>query len=436
MSGLSIRIEGLNISAELACIITRDDFCLWNDAMGSPWLTIVNLSNCKPCDVKSYLARFSCRNILALLAPEQGELAAAAMRAGVQDYLLIPVETEQLLASIQRLHRLELPDSSLIVSASVSRQLLMLAHRAATTEASVLLLGESGTGKEPLARYIHRHSSRAHKPFIAINCAAIPESILESVLFGHVKGAFTGAICDRAGKFEQANGGTLLLDEIGEMPLPLQAKLLRVLQEREVERLGGNNMISLDIRIIASTNRDLRQAVDLGHFREDLFYRLDVLPLKISPLRDRKADILPLAEHFLNLYRQTDSQSECYFSDHAEQALISYDWPGNVRELENCIQRALVMRRGLAIQAVELGLTPQEEILEIERVGSTEGLKASKQHAEFQYIIDVLKRFNGQRTLSAEALGMTTRALRYRLVQMRDAGIDIEMLLQLAGRAA
>lgn len=436
MGGLSIRIEGLNISAELACKITQEDFYLWSDAMELPWLTIVNLSDCSPCDVKSYLARFPGRNIVALLAPEQGELAAAAMRAGVQDYLLIPVETEQLLASIQRLHRLELPDSSLVVAASVSRQLLMLAHRAATTEASVLLLGESGTGKEPLARYIHRHSSRSHKPFVAINCAAIPESILESVLFGHVKGAFTGAICDKAGKFEQANGGTLLLDEIGEMPLPLQAKLLRVLQEREVERLGGQHVIPLDIRIIASTNRDLRQAVEFGHFREDLFYRLDVLPLKIKPLRERKADILPLAEHFLNLYGQSDCSSRCYFSEHARQVLVTYDWPGNVRELENCIQRALVMRRGQAIQVAELGLNIQEETLELEPLGASDGLKASKQQAEFQYIIDVLKRFNGQRTLSAEALGMTTRALRYRLVQMREAGIDIEMLLEQAGRAA
>jgi two-component system response regulator FlrC len=414
----------------------HENFCLWNDKMDLPWLTIVNLSDCSPSDVKDYLARFPSRNQLALLAPEQGELAAAAMRAGVQDYLLIPVESEQLLASIHRLRRLELPDSSLVVSASVSRQLLMLAHRAATTEASVLLLGESGTGKEPLARYIHRHSSRSHKPFIAINCAAIPESILESVLFGHVKGAFTGAICDKAGKFEQANGGTLLLDEIGEMPLTLQAKLLRVLQEREVERLGGQHAIALDIRIIASTNRDLRQAVELGHFREDLFYRLDVLPLKISPLRERKADILPLAEHFLDLYHQPDTTSTCYFSEHARQALVSYDWPGNVRELENCIQRALVMRRGLAIQAADLGLNIQLEVQAVEHPEVTDGLRASKQQAEFQYIIDVLKRFNGQRTLSAQALGMTTRALRYRLVQMREAGIDIEMLLEQAGRAA
>lgn len=436
MIGLSIRIEGLNLEADLLCKIMQEDFCLWKDGMEVPWLTVINLSSCSPSDVKDYLTRFPGRNQLALLAPEQSELATAAMRAGVQDYLLIPVESEQLLASIHRLRRLELPDSSLVVSAAVSRQLLMLAHRAATTEASVLLLGESGTGKEPLARYIHRHSSRSHKPFIAINCAAIPESILESVLFGHVKGAFTGAVCDKAGKFEQANGGTLLLDEIGEMPLALQAKLLRVLQEREVERLGGQHAIPLDIRIIASTNRDLRQAVELGNFREDLFYRLDVLPLKIRPLRERKTDILPLAEHFLNLYSQTDATSACYFSDHAKQTLVSYDWPGNVRELENCIQRALVMRRGLAIQAAELGLNVQEEVLPVEHRDVTDGLRASKQQAEFQYIIDVLKRFNGQRTLSAQALGMTTRALRYRLVQMRDAGIDIETLLEQAGRAA
>ncbi|NMH66746.1 sigma-54 dependent transcriptional regulator [Shewanella salipaludis] len=436
MSHLSIRVVGLDLPARVADELLQSGMRFWDESLELPWLTLVALSDCRSSDVAERLARHPGQNQVALLAPEQSELAAAAMRAGVQDYLLIPVAAEQLLALIHRLHRLEQPDTSLVVAAAVSRQLLMLAHRAAATEASVLLSGESGTGKEPLAHYIHRHSSRADKAFVAINCAAIPESMLESVLFGHVKGAFTGAIGDKPGKFEQANGGTLLLDEIGEMPLLLQAKLLRVLQEREVERLGGHQSIALDIRVIASTNKDLRQAVDEGSFREDLFYRLDVLPLKISPLRERKADILPLAEHFLRLYDTQDAGNASYFSDHARQLLVAHEWPGNVRELENCIQRALVLRRGQAIQAAELGLTADKDTVATETDSAPSGLKASKRQAEFQYIVDILKRCSGNRSHSADALGMTTRALRYKLAQMRDAGIDVDQLLQRAGHAA
>ncbi|BDM62733.1 hypothetical protein NFHSH190041_01850 [Shewanella sp. NFH-SH190041] len=335
---------------------------------------------------------------------------------------------------------MELVDQSLVAAAPVSKQLLMLAHRAAITDASILLTGESGTGKEPLARYVHRHSPRADKPFIAVNCAAIPEQILESVLFGHTKGAFTGATHDQPGKFELANGGTLLLDEIGELPLLLQSKLLRVLQEREIERVGSHKTINLDIRIIAATNRDLRQAVKVGQFREDLFYRLDVLPLNIRPLRERREDILPLAEHFIQRHIHLTQGQNCYFSDAAKKLLLSYDWPGNVRELENTIQRALVLRHGQALQAAELGIKPelnQTNIINSEvPLNSSEGLKASKKHAEFQYIIDTLKRFSGHRSRSADALGMTTRALRYKLAQMRDAGVNIDQLLEQASQAA
>lgn len=434
MDNLKIRLVDFTLSVATLERLKSQGFTLWRQGNTVPWLTIINLSQFKPSQLAGHLSGFSSKNFLALLAPEQGELAAAAMQSGVQDYLLLPVEDEQLIASISRLHRLEQPDPKLIVAAPVSRQLLMLAHRAATTEATVLLTGESGTGKEPLANYIHRHSSRAHKPFIAINCAAIPETMLESILFGHTKGAFTGASSDKAGKFEQANGGSLLLDEIAEMPLALQAKLLRVLQEREVERLGGSQAIPLDIRVIAATNKDLRQAVENGTFREDLFYRLDVLPLKIFPLRDRKTDILPLAEHFLHRF---DTQGvECYFSRQAREALLAYDWPGNVRELENCIQRALVMRRGQAIQAAELGLSVGCEIQFPESHSPISGLKESKRQAEFQFIVDILRRVQGNRSQTAAELGMTTRALRYKLAQMRDAGIDVDQLLQRAGNAA
>ena len=409
--------------------LSLQGFELWQPGSGTPWVSMINLSCCRGDELVDKLSLYPGKNQIALLDPEQTELATRAMQLGVQDYLLLPLNGDQVISLLQRLRRLEQPDTDLVVSSTVSRQLLMLAHRAAATEASVLLTGESGTGKEPIARYIHQNSNRANQPFIAVNCAAIPESILESILFGHVKGAFTGASSDQPGKFELANGGTLLLDEIGEMPFILQSKLLRVLQEREVERLGGHRSIPLNIRVIASTNKDLRKAVKSGDFREDLFYRLDVLPLKISPLRERREDILPLAEHFLQRYKRLSDNQVCYFSEAAQQRLLSHDWPGNVRELENSIQRALVMRRGQALQAAELGIESKEHHATVKVEGSEMGLKASKKQAEFQYILDTLKRFKGHRSQSAQSLGMTTRALRYKLVQMREEGIDIEQAL-------
>lgn len=433
MTPNDIRLIDASLPDNSLSQLALQGFETWQSGATTPWLTMINLSDCKNSEVAARLSQFPGKNQVALLAPEQTELATTAMQLGVQDYLLLPLENEQIYSLVQRLRRLEQPDAELVVVSPISRQLMMLAHRAASTEATVLLTGESGTGKEPLARYIHRHSTRAAKPFIAVNCAAIPESILESILFGHNKGAFTGATSDQAGKFELANGGTLLLDEIGEMPVQVQAKLLRVLQEREVERLGGHKSIPLDIRIIASTNRDLRKAVQTGNFREDLFYRLDVLPLKISPLRDRREDILPLAAHFLLRYQHLAAGQSCYFSDQAKLRLTSHNWPGNVRELENTIQRALVMRRGQALQACELGIEGESALIDETRVQSENGLKASKKHAEFQYILDTLRKFNGHRSQSAQALGMTTRALRYKLAQMREEGIDIELAL---GKAA
>ncbi|MBM7071621.1 sigma-54-dependent Fis family transcriptional regulator [Shewanella sp. 202IG2-18] len=413
------------ISDDLIQALECEGFNLVTNCQQTPWLSLVNLSKVSAECIEVELAKVNGTNKVALLNAEQSENAAQAMKLGVQDYLLLPLQQEQLIALVIRLKELEKTNHNYIVSSPVSRQLLMLAHRSAMTEASVLITGESGTGKEPLARYIHQNSSRANKPFIAINCAAIPESILESLLFGHSKGAFTGAQADQPGKFELANGGTILLDEIGEMPLLLQAKLLRVLQEREVERLGDHKSISLDIRIIAATNRDLRAAVNNGEFREDLFYRLDVLPLKTLPLRERRSDILPLAEHFLSKYNM-DTPLQ-FFSDQAKQVLMAHDWPGNVRELENCIQRALVLRRGQVIQMADLGLEIKSSAVLIETKETS--LKQSKQQAEFQFVIDALKRFNGHRCKTAEFLEMTTRALRYKLAQMREQGIDIDTIL-------
>ncbi|GGE89864.1 sigma-54-dependent Fis family transcriptional regulator [Shewanella carassii] len=422
------------VTAQTAQLMEDEGFNIIES--GQSWLALVDISDCTPEEVAGRLHRQRAHNLVALLQPEQTELAVKAMQAGAQDYLLLPLDEGQLIKLLFRLRQMEQEDSELVVASPLSRQLLMLAHRTAKADTTVLLTGESGTGKEPLAHFIHRHSSRREQPFVAVNCAAIPEQILESVLFGHVKGAFTGASSDQPGKFELAEGGTLLLDEIAELPLSLQAKLLRVLQEREVERVGSHKVIPLNIRVIAATNKNLKEAVSQGRFREDLYYRLDVLALELKPLRDRAEDIIPLAEHFIQLYSYLTNGHECYLSEAAKKALISYDWPGNVRELENVIQRALVMRHGTILQVVDLGIRLPDNIEVMAAVPeSINGLKASKKHAEFQYVIEVLKRFGGHRSRSADALGMTTRALRYKLVQMRDAGIDIDSLLAKAKAA-
>src|ERR1700760_382777 len=229
-----------------------------------------------------------------------------------------------------------------------SIRLIELARRVAASDCTVLIVGESGTGKEVLARFIHRCSPRSRQPFIAVNCAAIPENMLEAMLFGYERGAFTGAHAAHPGKFEQAQGGTLLLDEITEMPLGLQAKLLRVLQEREVERLGGRTPISLDVRVLATTNRRLREEVSAGRFREDLYYRLNVFPLAISPLRARREDVLPLAMQLLSGRCRPGAQIPA-LSAEAAQLLLTYPWPGNVRELDNLLQRALILVNGPVI---------------------------------------------------------------------------------------
>lgn len=368
--------------------------------------------------------------ILAMVEGGQSQQAAAAMRAGAIDYLLKPFQHAQALTAIEQASSLRQPIPNMVVAAASSRQVIQLAHRAAKTDATVLVSGESGTGKERLAQYIHEVSPRANGPFVALNCAAIPESMLEATLFGHTKGAFTGATASQAGKFEMANGGTLMLDEISEMPLPLQAKLLRVLQEREVERLGSHQKISLDVRIIAATNKNLAEEVDAGHFRQDLFYRLDVLPLSWPALRERKEDILPLTRFFINKYAAGQNYS---MSFDAERTLVAHQWPGNVRELENVIQRALIMARGLELQADDLMLpasvAPQPVVKPTEKVNA-EGLAASKKAAEFQYVLETLTRFDGHRARAAEALGVTTRALRYKLAAMREQGIDVERVVR------
>ncbi len=361
--------------------------------------------------------------------------AVDAMRSGATDYLVKPFEPEVLVDMISRyLPRLEQSETKLVHEDPRSAQLVSLAARVAASDATVMISGDSGTGKEVLARFIHERSSRATGPFIAINCAAIPENMLEAVLFGYEKGAFTGAYQARAGKFEQAQGGTLLLDEISEMDLGLQAKLLRVLQEREVERLGGKDLIPLDVRVLATTNRKMREEVAAGRFREDLFYRLNVFPLHISKLHDRPADIIPLAKRLVQRH-YTGGKPLPRFSRAARQALLEHPWPGNVRELENVIQRALILMCGEQIEVADLqfewdvvdmpALAPAAEIPAENPQLNEKVLESGLKNRENQLILDALRADAGSRKLAAERLGISPRTLRYKLARMRDAGIPI-----------
>ena len=362
------------------------------------------------------------------------EKAAALLEQGCVDYLLAPFSQSQVAALLRRHEHASNAEEGFVSCSQAGRRLLAMAQRVALTRAPILITGETGTGKELMARYIHRFSSvNGDAPFIAVNCAAIPEQMLESILFGHERGAFTGAVTAQPGKFELANGGTLLLDEIGELPLGLQAKLLRVLQEQRVERLGGRKEIELNVRIVAATNRDLQAEVAAGRFRADLMFRLDVLPLHISPLRERKEDVLPLARRFIRKYAPQE-HSDNLLTAEACQALLCHDWPGNARELENTLQRALVLRNGLFIQPRDLGLNldnlPLAEPV-LASVAPLEGgkaaLRASGKWAEYQHVLDTIRRCGGHKTRAAESLGMTTRALRYRLNAMREQGVQVPL---------
>ncbi len=315
-----------------------------------------------------------------------------------------------------------------VACAANSQRLLELARRVAGSHCTVLIWGESGTGKEVLARYIHRRSLRAKGPFIGVNCAAIPENMLEAMLFGYERGSFTGAHAAHPGKFEQAQGGTLLLDEVTEMPLGLQAKLLRVLQEREVERLGGRETINLDVRVIATTNRRLREEVAAGRFREDLYYRLNVFPLAIAPLRLRRDDVLPLAMQLLTAHCRPGEQIPA-LSAEAAHRLLTYSWPGNVRELDNLLQRALILLNGPVIGAEHIQFElaneapPGETALTAQC--SVASLAGSLIQAERDLILDALKSGQGNRREAAERLGISPRTLRYKLARLREAGVEV-----------
>ena len=373
--------------------------------------------------------------VVLMTAYAEVDKAVDAMRSGACDFLLKPFEPQALLAHINKYELPETGESAGVVAIDpVSRELFAMAQRVAQTDATVLLTGESGVGKEVVARFIHRNSGRKDGPFVAINCAAIPDSLLEATLFGYEKGAFTGAQQAQAGKFEQAQDGTLLLDEVTEMPMSLQAKLLRVLQEREAERVGGKKPVPLNIRIIATSNREMAEAVAKGVFREDLYYRLNVFPVEIPGLRRRREDIVAIARHFVVEHGGRFGRPGVSLSPAAEAALTAHDWPGNVRELENVIQRALILSSGPTIGAEHLNLVakPLLDAAVTEApsggAGPASGLTEVEKRAdnmkdlERDHILRTLTEVGGSRKMAIERLGISERTLRYKLQQYRDEG--------------
>jgi len=361
--------------------------------------------------------------------------AVNAMQEGAADYLLKPFSTETLQETINKvLATIEQPDQSneqAIVRRSSPAQrdlitqdqqlvnILQIAKNVAPTDATILILGESGTGKELLASYIHRHSGLAKQPYITMNCAALPEHLAESELFGYEKGAFTGAACRRIGKFELAHRGTLLLDEISEMSLPLQAKLLRVLQEKEIDRVGGSHPIAMQTRVITTSNIDLRQAIRDGQFREDLYYRINVIPLVLPPLRSRRKDIALLADHFLKSLNKGNLQHDIRLAPETMDLLMKYDWPGNVRELKNTLARAVLMGNEPIIRPQHLFL--EDTTSSEERAGGVQ-VGLSVKAMERELIMKTLKEVDDNRTRAAAILGISIRTLRNKLHEYRKAG--------------
>lgn len=385
--------------------------------------------------VREIKKRMPSTHVVVMTAFGSVETAVEAIKLGASDFLLKPFAADALDQVVAGLGEV-LPEAGSLGeprAASVRpilthdpgmQRLLGLVEGVATSQATILIYGESGTGKELLARFIHGRSPRAHRPFIAVNCAALPEGLLESELFGHERGAFTGALMRKLGKFELAHQGTLLLDEISEMNLPLQAKLLRVLQEREVDRVGGSGPVSVNIRVIATTNKPLHREVEAGRFREDLYYRLNVFPVTVPPLRERPADIALLARHFVQVAAVRNGVAAPALSDRAIAHLETRAWRGNVRELENAVERAVLVSAGGTIEADHFA---------IESAGSRESVGApgcmspsacgSLWEMERDLIVRTLARVAQNRTKAARELGISVRTLRNKLREYRQ-GVD------------
>lgn len=349
------------------------------------------------------------------------------IKAGAKEYIPLPPDQE-LIAAI--LEAAAADHHQFIFHDAVMANMVALADKIAKSDASVLILGESGVGKEVMARYIHKQSNRHDKNFVSLNCAAIPEQLLESELFGHEKGAFTGALARRIGKFEQAHGGTLLLDEISEMEPKLQAKLLRVIQERELERVGGNQTVKVDVRILATSNRNLEEEIKKGTFREDLYFRLNVINLTLPPLRERPRDIVYLAKFFAEKYAKLNGIKFKEWHKDALYKLEHYPWPGNVRELENIVHRTLLLANSEILQAEDVRLnqaqmTAQPEIKTTE--SQTQQVGQTVAAVEKKLIIDTLHHCLGNRTHAAQILGISIRTLRNKLKQYSDEGTDIPL---------
>ena len=361
--------------------------------------------------------------------------AAGAIRAGAKEFIPLPPDAELIAAVLAAVSDDNRP---MVVRDPGMEQIIAMADQIAPSDASILITGESGVGKEVIARYVHQKSRRQSRPFISVNCAAIPENLLESELFGHEKGAFTGAVARRIGKFEEANGGTLLLDEISEMDTRLQAKLLRAIQEREIDRVGGTKPVKVDIRILATSNRDLSQAVRDGTFREDLLYRLNVVNLRLPALRERPGDIVALAEHFIKKYAAANGVAIRPLSADARRRLVGHRWPGNVRELENAMHRAVLMSVGPEIEEDAIRLPDGQPLAGVDplsRTAQAASLAAETASRAFvgqtvaemeqQLIIDTLGHCFGNRTHAANILGISIRTLRNKLKEDSEAGVAV-----------
>lgn len=361
--------------------------------------------------------------------------AVNAIRAGAKEYIPLPPDAELIAAVIAAVAR---ESSDFLYRDPAMERVVRMAEQIAGSEASILITGESGTGKEVVAKYVHARSKRANRPFISVNCAAIPEALLESELFGHEKGAFTGAIARRIGKFEEASGGTLLLDEISEMDVRLQAKLLRAIQERVIDRVGGTKPVPVDIRILATSNRNLAEAVREGSFREDLMFRLNVVNLKLPALRDRPGDIVALSEHFVAKYAKANGIPPRTLSAAARDALVKAPWPGNVRELENTLHRAVLLSSGDTIGPDAIVLPDGMGLAEAARATSPAQMAAQTAEAmnralvgrtvadvERDLILDTLDHTFGNRTHAATILGISIRTLRNKLNQYADEGVPV-----------